>query len=310
MAESYFPTGKNDYLISGNLTNVFAIGEVGSPDDFFIIGSETSDEVPYPMLTANYLDSEGNILFRIVRNIFVINPHNCHKFIADLSGYEIQDSAGKLILKVTTKFDEKKGFITTIQSQGYNKKGELVFDANESSMKISTKFAIGYDKQSGNIGEIDGYSEEDHGFIRSVLSSDGRIYEPLKGIIKNQKIRLDGKVIIDGKLENCEVEIFEGDFTTIGPCNYDTCNFVFGGNAANIINFIRAAEKSNTIFTEQPGVIRIGNQVFVKEKTKSVELDGKFVNVITIPNNTFALSFKTEKQALEAYSVLKSELQG
>jgi hypothetical protein len=64
----------NNYLIGGNLTNAFCVGALGSTDDFFMIGAEPADESSYPLLTANVLDSEGQLLFRLVRNVITFQP--------------------------------------------------------------------------------------------------------------------------------------------------------------------------------------------------------------------------------------------
>ena len=51
------PGKYNNYLIGGNLCNAFALGEIGSLDDFFIVGAEPDDESNYPLITANILVS-------------------------------------------------------------------------------------------------------------------------------------------------------------------------------------------------------------------------------------------------------------
>ena len=64
----------NNYLIAGNVCNAFVLGELGSRDDFFLVGAEPSTESNYPLLTGNILNSEGQVLFRLVRNVLTINP--------------------------------------------------------------------------------------------------------------------------------------------------------------------------------------------------------------------------------------------
>jgi len=245
---NYFSNGLNDYLISNHLTNVFIVGKVGSTEDFFIVGTEPPNEAPYPMITGNFLDSEGKFLFRLVRNVLVINPNNCNKIQANLSGYEIHDSAGKLILKVFTEFNEQKGFITTIESKGYNNKGELVFDANKDSMEIKTNHVLGFDNINGNFGVTSGFDKNELDFIRYVFRSGGKIHEPIVGRIENKTILLDGKAILGAQLIKCDLFIQAGDFIAIGDCHFDTCGFHFQGNAGNIYNFISHAQKNNVKF--------------------------------------------------------------
>jgi hypothetical protein len=102
------PGAFNNYVLAGNLCNAFALGEIGSRDDFFLIGAEPPDESSYPLLTGNVLDSEGQLLFRLVRNVLTINPGNCSKIIGDQIGYEIHDSAGALIFRVSSKFEQPR----------------------------------------------------------------------------------------------------------------------------------------------------------------------------------------------------------
>lgn len=95
----------NNYLIAGNVCNAFALGELGSQDDFFLVGAEPEEESSYPLLTGNILDSEGKVLFRLVRNVLFLNPGHCSRILGDHVGYEIHDSSGVPILKVRTLFE-------------------------------------------------------------------------------------------------------------------------------------------------------------------------------------------------------------
>ena len=56
---SFQPGKFNNYLIAGNICNAFVIGELGSQDDFFLVGAEPQEESVYPFLTGNVLDSAG-----------------------------------------------------------------------------------------------------------------------------------------------------------------------------------------------------------------------------------------------------------
>ena len=73
----------NNYLVGGNIVGAFVVGEVGSADDFFLVGVEPEQESNYPLLTGNILDSEGNVLFRLVRNVLMLNPGHCSKILGD-----------------------------------------------------------------------------------------------------------------------------------------------------------------------------------------------------------------------------------
>ncbi len=130
---TFNPGDDNNYIIAGNITNSFAMGSIGSVDNFFIMGIEPNRESSHPLISGNILDSEGNVLFRIVRNVFVFNPNNLHKIKGDGLGYEIRDSLDELILKVDTKFEynellSRESYITRITANFYDQEGNLVFE--------------------------------------------------------------------------------------------------------------------------------------------------------------------------------------
>ena len=121
----------NNYLVGGNLCTAFAIGELGTEDDFFLVGADSHGETNCPILTGNILDSDGKLLCRLARNKLISNPGNCSIVASDHVGYEIQDSTGKLVLKVATRFETLPGdsqscWLTTLTANFYNKNGELV----------------------------------------------------------------------------------------------------------------------------------------------------------------------------------------
>lgn len=105
LVRNVFMQGRyNNYLVGGNVCNAFALGDLGSPEDFFLVGAEPFDESNYPLLTGNILDSDGKVLCRLVRNMLVVNPGHCSKILGDHIGYEIHDGNGNLIFKVATRF--------------------------------------------------------------------------------------------------------------------------------------------------------------------------------------------------------------
>lgn len=129
-----FPGRYNNYVVGGNVCNGFAIGDIGSSEDFFIIASEPEGESNYPMITGNFLDSSGKTLFRLVENTLVINPGKCQKILSDHIGYEIVDSNGVPIFKIETKYEKipsinQECFVTTIEGKFFNSRGEMVAQA-------------------------------------------------------------------------------------------------------------------------------------------------------------------------------------
>jgi hypothetical protein len=168
LIRNIFAPGKyNNYLIGGNVCNAFALGELGSTNDFFLVGAEPAGESNYPILTGNVLDSEGNVLFRLVRNMLVINPGHCSKILSDYIGYEIHDGNRHLILKVETRFQklpnfDEECFVTTITANFFDQHGSLVFEAHSGGgnerIESRVKSAFGF---TGGFGLVQGMTEEE-----------------------------------------------------------------------------------------------------------------------------------------------------
>jgi hypothetical protein len=243
----------NNYLIAGNVCNAFAIGELGSEEDFFLMGAEPPDESTYPLLTGNILDSEGNVLFRLVRNVLVINPGNCSRILGDHIGYEIHDSAGVPIFEVRTVFTKVKGieeecFVTTIKAQFHNKRGEVVFHANsgepDERIVSGTKAAFGFGAPGG-FGVVQGMSKSDLELARIALSSGARIHQPIRGHLEHQEFDLDGKALLGAKLTNCTINVRTGDFFLAGP-ELAHCQIRFFKPASNVRNLVLMLEGQPT----------------------------------------------------------------
>jgi hypothetical protein len=238
----FFVGPYNNYLLAGNLCNAFAVGEVGAMDDFFLIASEPDDESNYPLLTGNILDSEGNVLLRLVRNVLVVNPGACSKIVADLCSYEIRDSAGTPVLSVRTVFEcppgkSEKMYVTTIKGTFYNKNQEVVLRAN--SGEGGDELVIGNTKcvfgaRGGSVGLVMGYAAgEELEFVKLVLATHGRIQRPLLGRIEKQEITLDGAALMETEVVDCTVHVSSGNFMGRNPL-FKNCKFIFHGEAENI----------------------------------------------------------------------------
>lgn len=243
------PGKDNNYLVGGNICNAFAIGELGSESDFFLVGAEPTDESNYPLLTGNILDSDGNVLFRLVKNMLVINPGNCSKIVSDRVGYEIHDGNDNLIFKVETLFQElptvsTKTFVTTLSANFYNKKGELVFMAasgtSDERIESSVKGAYGF---SGGFGIVQGYTDFEMESAKAILQSHGRIHKVLNGPLSNQEISLDGAALIKAEVTNCKILVSTGDFV-LSDNTFDGCQFEFRDAAANVRNLALALHEA------------------------------------------------------------------
>ena len=241
IAKSQFNAGRyNNYLIGGNICNAFALGTIGSTEDFFLIGAEPPGESSYPVLTGNILDSEGNVLFRLVQNSLIINPGNCSKIVGDQLGYEIHDSAGEQILKVATEFQELRGqaeqtFVTTIAANFYDSAGRLVFRANsgEEGEQIEADVKQAYGFSGAGFGFVAGMTQEDKDVAKIALSTRGAIHQRIKGEVTGGTIQLDGKALCDAHIHSAKIIVERGDFAMIGS-RIESCDFEFRGAAARL----------------------------------------------------------------------------
>jgi|SRR3972149_725177 len=235
----------NNYLVGGNVCNAFALGELGSSDEFFLIGAEPAGESNYPLLTGNILDSEGNVLFRLVKNMLVINPGHCSKILGDHVGYEIHDGNGHLIFKVQTKFEclpgeSTESFVTTISANFFDKSGNLVFQAtsggDDERIESNIKSAFGF---TGSFGLVQGMDNDELTVAMLMLASQGAIHRVLTGPISGQEVSLDGTAVFNAQISNCKVQLSTGDFAIYGTSNeFRNCEFLFSGAAANIRDLI------------------------------------------------------------------------
>ncbi len=243
------PGQDNNYLVGGNVCNAFALGEIGSEDDFFLVAAEPTSESNYPMLTGNFLDSEGNVLFRLVQNQLLINPGNCSRILSDHIGYEIHDSAGHQILKVRTEFLklpqlESECFVTTISAKCFDKNRNLVFVATSGeegeSLEASVKSLFGFNR-GGGTGIVMGLSESQIDLAQACLATGGVVHEILEGEISDQEICLDGKMLRNATVTNCKLTIITGEFILAGPNNEIRDNEIkLGGPALNIAGLLGA----------------------------------------------------------------------
>lgn len=238
-----------NYLVGGNVCNAFALGDLGSNDDFFLVGAEPPGESNYPLLTGNILDSEGNVLFRLVRNMLVINPGHCSKILGDHVGYEIHDGNGHLIFKVATRFEKLPSsndecFVTTISANFFNKKGELVFKAHSGDenerIESSVKSAFGF---SGGFGLVQGLNSDEMNVARAMLSTGGAIHKVLSGPISGQEISLDGVAVMNAQIDQCTVHVSTGEFVLGNNNSFSNSRFAFSGAAENIKQLILQLNK-------------------------------------------------------------------
>jgi len=243
---SMIPGRFNSYLIGGNACNAFALGAIGSTDDFFLLGAEPREESSYPLLTGNILDAEGKVLFRLVRNVLEVNARQCSKLVVD-RGYEIHDAAGGLILKVSTEYQRLTGaptetFVTTIAGKFYDKAGRAVFEASsggaDEKVGSGVKAVFGL-SGFGAFGHVSGMTETEIDIAKAVLQSGGANHRVLTGPISGQTIELDRVALWDVQLTNCTINVRSSNVSFIGTKTaFHNCEINFFDGAAVLKNLI------------------------------------------------------------------------
>ena len=245
VGNTWQPGRDHDYLIAGNACNAFCIGEIGSPDDFFVVGVEPDPDSNYPMLTGNFLSSDGELLFRIVRNVLTLNPGHCSRINGNHVGYEIHDSAGNEILGVRTVFapqarhaDSK--FMTTISGRFYDKNKRLVFSADSERIDVATNHAFGWD---GHVfADVIGPPEYQEAAQLAILGR-GSVYQVIRGETDNQEIDLDGKILIGARFNGCTFHVRSVNFKMVG-CFFANCSFRFYDDYAALRELVLMIEQS------------------------------------------------------------------
>ncbi|TDU31761.1 hypothetical protein DFR24_1142 [Panacagrimonas perspica] len=244
---SMIPGRFHSYLIGGNACNTFALGDVGSADDFFLVGAEPRDESIHPVLTGNFLDAEGKVLFRLVRNVLEVNTRECSKVVTGHSGYEIRDAAGTAILKVSTESQRladgaPETFVTTIAGKFYDIGGRTEFEAKAGSADEKAgpglKAVFGL-SGFGAFGLVNKMSETETDIAKAVLQSGGANHRVLTGPISGQTIELDRTVLWDVQLSKCTINVRSSNVSFVGSKTaFHNCEINFFEGAVVLKNLI------------------------------------------------------------------------
>jgi hypothetical protein len=230
--------GHSNYLFSENICNAFVIGEIGAADDFFLVGAAVLPDTNYPVLSGNFLDFQGKPLFRMVRNILVVNGGNCSIKRGNQIGFEVQDGQGHPILKVESKFNGK-AYLTEVTGTFYGKGGKRVASADGKLVSPGAGTKIGFGSGPGGLDIATGMSPKDILTARYCLASGGAIHQIVTGSFDNETIELDGKIFRDTTITNCTVIIREGNFAFEGSHRVHGCKILFHGPASQIFNIAK-----------------------------------------------------------------------
>lgn len=239
----FAPNDFSNYLIGGNLCNAFALGNVGAPNDFWMVGAPALEVDAYPIITGNFLDAEGNPLFRIVKNVLTVNPRDCAKIYGNHIGYEIHDGQGNPIIKIETTQQEsgqKSMLVTTIHGTFYDalKQPVVTFggDKAESAGNCPVAYGLGPNGQ----WVMPAYMSNEQQEIASwVARTHGAVNEIVTGAHREETIKMDGTLFKNAQLEKCKLLVETGDFWITGPTTIRQCSVEASG-AAERVGFLVA----------------------------------------------------------------------
>lgn len=229
----------SNYFVGGNLTNAFAIGNIGARDDFWVIGAPAMEADAYPVITGNFLDSEGNPLFKIVRNVLTTNPRDCGKILGNMIGFEIHDGQGVPVLKVeTTQRDMGEGpmLITTFDGTFFDKnRNRVAWSEGEKGLFTNCPGAMGFTGMGWMISM--GMAVDQLEVAKWAALTHGAIHEVVTGEFRDQEILLDGKLFKDARMENCVLTVVTGDFH-FENSQAVNCKVKAGGAANRILGLV------------------------------------------------------------------------
>jgi len=234
-----------DYVIGGNLCDSVVLGSPGVEDDFFLIGVPSLEEEGHPLITGNFLDSEGNPLFLLVQNTLVVNPSHCSKVTTDGIGYEIHDSNGKPIFKVKTAWEADHNahgrYVTRLEGTFFGKGGKVVCKADdELTASPGLHFAIG--SMFGNL------TPEEIETARVLIMSGGAIHERLSGTFVDHEIQLDGKLLTNVTLSDCRLHVKFGTFLIGDNVTMKGCKIVPEFPASQVLELIKVFSSNNPVY--------------------------------------------------------------
>lgn len=237
-----------NYLIGGNLCNAFTLGEVGSQDDFFLVGSEESENGFHAVITGNILDSSGQVAIRIVRNVVVYsrNPGG-GKLLRSHWGYDLLDGAGRVLFGVRTYEEVLPGLgdqsrnVIVVKGDFYDKSGRLVFRGNFGEVgefvPDYVKATFGY--RDNKFGAVQNMNQRDMDIAGVIMQSKSAVHELLSGKVESEDVSLDGKILCDAEISHCRISIRTGQFAMIGKDSLKDNKIFFSGPASNIHRLIK-----------------------------------------------------------------------
>jgi hypothetical protein len=231
------PNDFSNYIVGGNMCNAFAIGNLGAPNDFWMVGAPALEADAYPLITGNFFDSEGKHLFRLVKNVLTVNPRNCAKILGNHIGFEIHDGQSMPVLRVETTEDPGSNppmLVTNITGTFFDAQKQRVGWADNAGLQFSGPTLIGFTGQTWAMKL--GMTDDQMHIANWIALTHGAVHEVVTGHIKSlpEPLWMDGKLFKDATIEDCDMVVVTGEFGAIGRLSISGCRFQFGGAADRV----------------------------------------------------------------------------
>jgi hypothetical protein len=219
----------------------FAIGDVGSAEDFFLVGTTDEDASGYPLLTGTLIGTDGNVLCRLWRNRLTDNPGRCTKSFGPGAGYEIRDAPGAVVLRVETEHEEgASAFVTRLTGTFTDRAGHVVAMSQPVDGLLAAedaRFAAAWQGQS--FAHVANMAEQERLIAGIAVASGGRAWEVVRGRVEGRDFLLDGKILVDATLARCSLHVATGHVAMVGSVRIEAgCNLTYSGAAYNVAQLV------------------------------------------------------------------------
>jgi hypothetical protein len=231
------------FRVHGRAVGEFVVGDVGSADDFFLVGTAAEEASGYPLLTGTLLGTDGGVLCRLSRNRLAHNTGGCTTHFGPGPGYEIRDAAGAVVLRVEAAHAEGvNAFVTTLTGTFTDRAGRVVAMSDPADGLLAAegvRFAAGWQGQAQGFAQVAEMTEQERLIAGIMVTSGGRAWEVLRGRIEGRDVLLDGKILVDASLARCNLHVASGHVAMVGTVRMEAgCNLTYSGAAYNVAQLV------------------------------------------------------------------------
>ena len=91
-----------------------------------------------------------------------------------------------------------------------------------------------------------GYNQDEIELVKLALLTKGAINQRLTGEHNNEQIELDGRIVQEANLNNCEITIKDGNFIIGSNNSFESCKLNFVEKAGQIYNLVQMLSGQQT----------------------------------------------------------------